>query len=409
MAGIWLLDSRGVPTLKATVRLSDGSQGEASVPRGASRGKHEAQDLRDNDPRCWQGQGVKKALKNINRLATILRGRNLEPDKLDNLLITSDGTANKSHLGANALLAISLAMARAAAAAAKLPLYRWLNKFYFPETKLKTLPAPLMNFLNGGRHAFPGPDFQEFMIIPQQTSFTQKLIAASNVYSQLKTLLRRRRWPTTVGDEGGFAPPVANNEEAIKLLLNAIEKAGYQPGKDFDLALDAAASQLYRVGRYWLSREGRQLPPAKLFRLYQQWSQKYPLKIIEDGFDEEAWDDFHHLTARLGKTVKIVGDDLYATNIKRLKIGIQRRATNAVLIKPNQIGTLKETVEFIRLARQAKQTIIISHRSGETCDSFIADLAVAAQAEYIKAGALARSERLAKYNRLLAIEHQLAV
>ncbi len=410
VTGNWLLNSRGIPTIKAVVYLSDGNRGEASIPRGASRGKHEAQDLRDHNPHCWQGQGVQKALKNIHQLAAILRGRKLHPDKLDQLLIVSDGTPNKSRLGANTLLAISLATARAAAAAAQLPLYRWINTFYFPETKLAKLPTPLFNFINGGQHAFPGPDFQEFMIVPRpRITIAKQLMTASDVYFQLKEMLRRRRWPTTVGDEGGFAPPVNHNEEAIELLLAAIETAGYQPGQDFALAIDAAASQLYRAGRYWLRREGRQLPAAKLHQLYQKWAQKYPLAILEDGFDEEAWQDFHELTHQLGQKIKIVGDDLYTTNIQRLEKGLQLQATNAVLVKPNQIGTLKETVAFIKLARQNQQTIIISHRSGETCDSFIADLAVAVQADYIKAGALARSERLAKYNRLLAIERQLAV
>ncbi len=410
VTGQWLLNSRGVPTVMATVYLSSGHQGSASVPRGASRGKHEAVDLRDDDPRRWQGQGVRKARQNIEKIEAILQGRQLQPEKLDELLIASDGTTDKSHFGANAILAVSLAMARAAAAAAQLPLYRWLNKTYFPEIKLAKLPTPLLNFLNGGQHAFPGPDFQEFMVVPRrQTSFQEKLMMANAVYFQLKEKLRRRRWPTTVGDEGGFAPPLSHNEEAIELLLAAIEAAGYQPGQDFVLAIDAAASQLYRAGRYWLRREGRQLPAEKLHQLYQKWAEKYPLAILEDGFDEEAWGDFRKLTHQLGQKIKIVGDDLYTTNIQRLEKGLQLQATNAVLVKPNQIGTLKETVAFIKLARQNRQTIIISHRSGETCDSFIADLAVAAQAEYIKAGALARSERLAKYNRLLAIERQLAV
>ena len=409
IGGEEILDSRGQPTLRAWVELDDGHRGMASVPSGASRGRYEARELRDGDPREWQGRGVGKALASIAKLAAILQQKPIDdPAALDKLMITADGTRDKSRLGANAILAISLAVARAAAAHYQLSLYRWINKIYFPKTKISRLPRPLLNFINGGRHARGSTDFQEFMIAPRPNlPFRQQLMMAAAIYEALATIMQRKRWPTTVGDEGGFAPPLANNEAALDLLVMAIEKAGYRPGRDVQLAVDAAASQLYQAGRYWLRREGRQLTAAKLLNLYRRWADRYPLLAIEDAFDEEAWSDFQKLTASVGAKLQIIGDDLYVTNCRRLEKGIKMAASNAVLVKPNQIGTLSETVAFIKMAQEVNWAITVSHRSGETCDSFIADLAVASQSLQIKAGALARSERLAKYNRLLEIAREL--
>ncbi len=409
IGGEEILDSRGRPTLRVWVELDDGHRGAAAVPSGASRGRYEAVELRDGNSQEWQGQGVNEALANVAKLAVILRQKPIDnPAALDKLMLAADGTKNKSHLGANAILAISLAIARAAANHYQLPLYRWLNKVYFSEIKITNLPRPMLNFLNGGRHARGSTDFQEFMVVPRGgLPFRQQLIMASAIYASLAQILQRKRWPTTVGDEGGFAPPLANNEAALDLLLAAIKKAGYQPGRDVQLAVDAAASQLYQAGRYWLRREGRQLTALKLLNLYRRWADSYPLLAIEDAFDEEAWQDFQKLTASVGAKLQIIGDDLYVTNCRRLEKGIKLAATNAVLVKPNQIGTLSETVDFIKLAQKAGWVTTISHRSGETCDSFIADLAVASQSPQIKAGALARSERLAKYNRLLQIAREI--
>jgi enolase len=400
-----VLDSRGNPTIEAEVALIDGAIGVALVPSGASTGKHEAVELRDGDKNRYGGLGVLKAVKHINEdIAPEIIGMfALEQGAIDQRLIELDGTPNKARLGANATLGVSLAVAKAAASFLGVPLYRYLGG-----AGACLLPIPMLNILNGGKHALGSTDFQEFMIVPVgAASFAQAIQMASEVYHCLHSVLRDKGLNTNVGDEGGFAPQLSSNTEAVELILKAIALAGYNAGEDLFVALDPAASSFYQDGDYALSREGVTLSSGEMVDYHARLTSDYPVISIEDGLAEDDWSGWELLTARLGKKVQIVGDDLYVTNIDRLERGIAQKASNSVLIKPNQIGTLSETLTVIARARTAGWTTIISHRSGETEDTTIADLAVAVHAGFIKAGAPCRSERLAKYNRLLRIEEEL--
>jgi len=400
-----ILDSRGNPTVEAVVRLTDGAAGYARVPSGASTGKHEAVELRDGDPIRYGGKGVTRALRNIREIIApeIIGLDALDQVAVDNRLCGLDGTPNKSRLGANAILAVSLASARAAAVATGLPLYRYLGG-----VGAQVLPVPLLNVLNGGMHAQTRVDFQEYMLVPLGfDSFSDAIRAGAECFHALRDLLHERGLSTGQGDEGGFAPDLDNNEAAIEALLTAIERAGYRPGPDVALALDPATSELHEDGRYVLKGEGRTLEPEALVELWVRWCDQYPIVSIEDGMAEDDWDGWRLLTERLGDRVQLVGDDIFVTNTTRLRQGFERRVANALLVKPNQIGTLTETLEAIALAAAHGYATVISHRSGETEDTTIADLAVAVSAGQIKAGAPSRSERVAKYNRLLAIEAEL--
>jgi enolase len=400
-----ILDSRGNPTVEVEVELQNGSLGRAAVPSGASTGAHEALELRDGDPRRFGGRGVLGAIANIEkRIAPALTGLSALGQKdIDRRMIDLDGTPNKSALGANAILGVSLAVARAAASFQGLPLYRYLGG-----VGASSLPVPMFNILNGGRHAQDSTDVQEFMVVPAGAkSFAQALQMGAETYQALKKVLQERGLSTNVGDEGGFAPPGLSNEDALKLVAQAIEAAGYGPGEEIFLALDIAASELYREGKYVFVRDGHVLESLDLVDYYEQLVSAYPIISIEDGMAEDDWAGWALLTERLGKRVELVGDDLYVTNTERLSRGIAQKASNSILIKLNQIGTLTETIACIEMARQAGWTAVISHRSGETEDTTIADLAVALNTGLIKAGAPARSERVAKYNRLLRIEEEL--
>jgi enolase len=400
-----VLDSRGHPTVEVTVYLSGGAQGQAIVPSGASTGAHEALELRDGDPGRYGGKGVLQAVENINEdiADEILGWDALDQAGLDLFLIELDGTPNKNRLGANTLLGVSLAVARAAAAALHLPLYRYLGG-----VGARILPVPLMNILNGGKHAAQSTDFQEFMIVPAGApSYHEALRWGAETYHALKKVLQERGQNTNVGDEGGFAPSLSSNEEAVTLILEAIERAGYRPGRDIYLALDPAASEFYEDGLYHLKREGRKLTPAEMVDFYHDWVERYPILSIEDGLAEDDWEGWKLLQKRLGERIQLVGDDLLVTNVERIGRAIEENACNALLCKVNQIGTLTEAIEAVRLAQWAGWSVVISHRSGETEDPFIADLTVALGCGQIKAGAPCRSERVAKYNRLLRIEEEL--
>lgn len=400
-----ILDSRGNPTLEVEVELSGGTMGRAAVPSGASTGKYEAVELRDGDKSRFNGRGVLKAIANVNQdiAAAIIGMPATEQATIDRKLIELDGTANKSHLGANAIIGSSLAVAHAAANLLGIPLYRYLGS-----VTTFTLPVPMLNILNGGRHASGSTDFQEFMVVPAgASSFLHALQIGSEVYHSLKRVLTDQGLNTNVGDEGGFAPTLPSNKQALEAVLSAIEKAGYQPGKDCFIALDPAASEFYKDGKYVLSREGTTLSSDEMVDYYTRWAASYPIISIEDGMAEDDWDGWQLLTERLGNKVQLVGDDLYVTNVNRLSRGISLKASNSILIKPNQIGTLTETMAATQMAQQAGWTAVISHRSGETEDTTIADLAVGLHTGQIKAGAPCRSERNAKYNRLLRIEDEL--
>jgi enolase len=400
-----ILDSRGWPTLEAEVVLSDGSSGRAAVPSGASTGRHEAVELRDGDTARFSGKGVLSAVANVNgTIATAITDLTADDQSaVDQILIELDGTTNKSKLGANAILAASLAVARAAASSKGQPLYRCLC-----DSGSYRLPVPLLNILNGGRHAADSTDFQEFMVVPAGAdSFSQALRMGAEVYHSLKSILKDRGLSTSVGDEGGFAPALSSNKEALELIMQAISGAGYEPGRDCFLALDPAASEFYRDGKYILAREGLTLTSEQMVEFYVKWVADYPIISIEDGLAEDDWDGWHLLTQRLGNKVQLVGDDLYVTNIDRLRKGIELASSNSILIKPNQIGTLTETVAAAKTAKDIGWTAVVSHRSGETEDITIADLAVGLNTGQIKTGAPARTERTAKYNRLLRIEEEL--
>ena len=396
-----ILDSRGNPTVEADVFLASGVQGGAGVPSGASTGSREAIELRDGDASRYGGKGVTKAVAHVNgELKQLLVGREVgDQAGLDQAMLALDGTPNKSRLGANALLAVSMACAKAAANEAGLPLYRYLGPGPY------TFPVPLMNILNGGAHADNSVDFQEFMIVPVgATTMAEAVRSGAEVFHALKKVLHGRKLSTAVGDEGGFAPDLPSNEAAIEVILEAITKAGYQTGKDISLALDVASSEFYKNGNYVLASENRTLDGAGLVDLYEDWVNKYPIISIEDGMDESDWTGWKLLTERLGKRVQLVGDDLFVTNTAILRRGIDQGIANSILIKLNQIGTVTETLAAIAMARDVGYTAISSHRSGETEDTFIADLAVGAATGQIKTGSLCRSDRVAKYNRLLRIE-----
>ena len=400
-----ILDSRGNPTVEVEVTLSDGTIGQAAVPSGASTGTYEAVELRDGDNKRYYGKGVLQAVNHIHtRIAPGINGMAAtDQEAIDRKLIKLDGTDSKSRLGANAILGTSLAVAHAAASSLDLPLYRYLG-----QVDGYTLPVPLMNILNGGKHAANSTDFQEFMVVPAgASSFRQSLQMGTEVYHSLQKVLKDRGLSTNVGDEGGFAPPLPSNKDAIEAVLDAIEKAGYQPGRDCFIALDPAASEFYQDGRYVLAREGSRLSSTEMVEFYVRWISAYPIISIEDGMAEDDWDGWKLITVKLGNKVQLVGDDLYTTNVIRLKRGIEIKASNSILIKLNQIGTLTETIAAIKMAQAAGWTAIVSHRSGETEDTTISDLAVGLNAGQIKAGAPCRSERTAKYNRLLRIEDEL--
>ena len=406
---IWareILDSRGNPTIEVEVVLEDGTKGRAAVPSGASTGENEAVELRDNDKLRYLGKGVQKAVKNVNEtIAGELEGFDVIDQRLlDKTMIELDGTENKSKLGANAILAVSLASARAAAAFLEVPLYRYIGG-----SNARTLPVPMMNILNGGAHADNNVDFQEFMVMPVGAdSFSKALRMGSEIFHNLKNVLRSRGYSTGVGDEGGFAPNLKSNEEAVETILEAIDKAGYVAGDNVMLALDPAASEFYKDGSYLFKKsDNRKLSSDEMAAFWTEWCSKYPIISIEDGMAENDWDGWKNLTEKIGDRIQLVGDDLFVTNVKFLRRGIEMGATNSILIKVNQIGTLTETLDAIELARTNKMTAVISHRSGETEDSFIADLAVATNAGQIKTGSLCRSDRIAKYNQLLRIEEDL--
>jgi len=399
-----ILDSRGNPTVEVEVELSDGTMGRAAVPSGASTGKYEAVELRDGGSR-FNGLGVLRAVNNVNEdiAATIVGMSATDQSAIDHKLTELDGTADKSRLGANAILGTSLAVAHAAANLAHTPLYQHLGG---PSTY--TLPLPMMNILNGGKHAANSTDFQEFMVVPAgASSFGHALQIATEIYHSLKRVLKDKGLNTNIGDEGGFAPSLSSNKQAIEAVLSAIEKAGYQPGKDCFIALDPAASEFYKDGQYILSREGTALSAKEMVDYYVKWVSSYPIISLEDGMAEDDWDGWQLLTQKLGSKIQLVGDDLYATNVNRLSKGIKLKASNSILIKPNQIGTLTETIAAVQMAQQAGWTAVVSHRSGETEDTTIADLAVGLNTGLIKTGAPCRSERTAKYNRLLRIEEEL--
>jgi len=399
-----VLDSRGNPTVEVEVYLEDGTKASAIVPSGASTGKFEALELRDKDKR-YLGKGVLKAVKNVNEIiAPKIIGMNVyDQVAIDNALIELDGTENKSKLGANAILGVSMAVVRAAAESLYLPLYRYLGG-----PNAKVLPVPFMNVINGGKHADNSLDIQEFMIVPAGFSkFSEALRCGAEVFHTLKKILHDAGHVTSVGDEGGFAPNLSSNEEAIKVLIEAIEKAGYEPGKDVFIALDCAASSFYEAEKKKYLIDGAEKTTDELLEYYKKLVEKYPIISIEDPFDEEDWEGFLKLTNQIGEKVQIVGDDLYVTNIKRLQKGVELKASNSILIKLNQIGTVTETLDVIEFAKENHMTCIVSHRSGETEDTFIADLAVATNCGMIKTGSLSRSERIAKYNRLLRIEEEL--
>jgi enolase len=400
-----ILDSRGNPTVEVDVFLEGGAVGTAMVPSGASTGAHEAVELRDGDPQRYGGKGVLGAVRHINDTIRpeLLGVDAVDQVSLDRLLIELDGTDNKSKLGANALLGVSLAVAHAAAESVGLPLYRYLGG-----AGARTLPVPLVNILNGGKHAIDSTDFQEFMIVPLGApSFREGLRWAAETFHALGALLHGQGLSTTVGDEGGYAPSLGNNEDAIAAVLTAIERAGYTPGEQIAIALDPASTELYRDGRYTLAREDRALSGTELIDFWADWVERYPIVSLEDGLAEDDWSGWTALTERLGDRIQLVGDDLLVTNTERLARGIRERAANSILVKLNQIGTLTETVEAVEMAQRAGWTAVVSHRSGETEDTTIADLVVALNTGQIKTGSVSRSERIAKYNRLLRIEEEL--
>ncbi len=401
-----ILDSRGNPTVEVEVVLADGSWGRAAVPSGASTGVHEALELRDGDKDRYGGKGVRKAVENVNTvLAEALVGWDATEQKaIDEYMLEMDGTPNKSKLGANAILGVSLAVAKAAANALRLPLYRYLGGVY-----AHVLPVPMMNILNGGAHTgWQSVDFQEFLIMPLGApNFAEALRWGSEIYHTLKGVLKAKGYSALVGDEGGFAPRLKANEEALEVILEAIQKAGYKPGEDVALALDPAASEFYKDGKYALPLEGKTFSAEEMVKFWEKWIEQYPIVSLEDGLAEDDWDGWKMLQAALGDKVQLVGDDLLVTNPERIRRGIREQTCNALLVKLNQIGSLTETLEAVQLVQRASWNAVVSHRSGETEDTTIADLVVAFNIGQIKTGAPARSDRVAKYNRLLRIEEEL--
>ncbi|GAB2850961.1 phosphopyruvate hydratase [Hymenobacter ruber] len=401
-----IFDSRGNPTVEVDVTLDSGVVGRAAVPSGASTGKHEAVELRDDDKSMYMGKGVLKAVENVNsRIAEELVGFSVyEQALLDKIMLEMDGTPNKANLGANAILGVSLAAARAAAQDAGMPLYRYIGG-----VGASTLPVPMMNILNGGSHADNSIDFQEFMIMPTgASSFSEALRWGTEIFHHLKNVLKKQGFSTNVGDEGGFAPNIKSNEDAIKIVLQAIETAGYRPGEDVFIAMDAAVSEFYEDGVYHFKKStGDKLTSSQMVDYWADWVKKYPIISLEDGMDEDDWSGWKSLTERVGKQTQLVGDDLFVTNVDRLQRGIDEGIANAILIKVNQIGTLTETINAVNLGRRNGYKSVMSHRSGETEDSTIADLAVALNTGQIKTGSASRSDRMAKYNQLLRIEEEL--
>jgi len=407
-----ILDSRGNPTVHVTVMLRDGSRGTASVPSGASTGSHEALELRDGDKKRYRGLGVMKAVHNVNvKINRALRGMDVfDLQKIDDAMRILDGTENKRVLGANAILGVSMACAHAGAKRAKMPLYAYLRNVYDLSYKSFRIPTPLMNVFNGGRHADTNLDMQEFIIVPTGfKTYSRKLQAGSEIFHALGDVLKADGLDTDVGNEGGYAPDVGKTEAALDYLVKAVKAAGYKLKKEISFGIDVAASEFFdeRSGRYILNTDRRRMSAEEMIELYNHWMHKYPMLSIEDGLSEDAWEDWETMTKKLGKDMLLIGDDLFVTNIERVREGVRRGVANAVLVKPNQIGTLSETMDTILFAQKNKYKVVISHRSGETTDTTIADLAVAVNAEYIKTGAPSRSERLAKYNRLLEIEEDL--
>ncbi|MEI6420242.1 MAG: phosphopyruvate hydratase [bacterium] len=405
-----ILDSRGNPTVEVDVTLADGSMGRAAVPSGASTGSYEAVELRDGDKKRYGGKGVLKAVENVNViLKKALVGKEFDQRSLDKKMIELDGTENKGELGANAILGISLAFAHASAKATKQPLYKYFKVIGKTGYAVR-LPVPMMNIINGGKHALNSTDLQEFMIMPVGAkSFAEALRYGAETFHALKKILAERGLNTSVGDEGGYAPALPNNSAAIEVILEAITKAGYKPGKDIAIAIDGAASEIYNkeTNKYELKTEGKELTSEEMVAFYEEWTKKYPIVSIEDGLAEDDWVGYQLMTKKLGKKIQIVGDDLFVTNPKRLQMGIDKKAGNSILIKVNQIGTVSETIDAINLAKKHGYTAVVSHRSGETEDSTIADLVVGLGTGQIKTGSLCRSERVCKYNQLLRLEQEL--
>ncbi len=401
-----ILDSRGNPTIEVDVELECGAMGRAAVPSGASTGEHEACELRDGDKKRFLGKGVSKAVENVNDIIApeLLDMDATEQVEIDSIMISLDGTPNKTKLGANAILGVSLAVAKASAIALEQPLYKYIGG-----VNAKELPVPMMNVINGGSHADNNVDLQEFMIMPAGAgSFKDAYRMAAETFHNLKTVLKKKGYSTAVGDEGGFAPNLSSNEEAIKVIVEAIKLAGYTPGKEIYIALDPAASEFYKNGKYVLAGEGDvRKSSSQMTDYYEKLVDKYPIISIEDGLAEDDWKGWEILTKRLGKKIQIVGDDLFVTNTKRLKMGIEKGIANSILIKLNQIGTLTETLDAIEMAKRAGYTAVVSHRSGETADTTIADVVVGTNAGQIKSGSLCRTDRIAKYNQLLRIEEEL--
>ena len=402
-----ILDSRGNPTVEATVILHNGASGVAAVPSGASTGIHEALELRDKTKR-FGGKGVKKAVGNIEtHIAKALKGKDAKKQRaIDTIMLDLDGTKNKKKLGANAILAVSLANARAAAQSSGMPLYKYIRKAYRLQEKTWSLPTPTMNVINGGQHADNTLSIQEFMIVPRHKSFAERVRIGAEVFHALKALLKRRGHVTGVGDEGGFAPNLSTNEEALRLLMRAVNEAGYAPGKNVFFAMDIAASEFFTKGKYALEQGAPLISAKDLVKTVKRWIKKYPIVSVEDPLDQDDWEGWQHCTKMCGQ-VSIVGDDLFVTNVERIQKGIDMNVANAVLIKLNQIGSLSETIDAIYLAKKHGYKVSVSHRSGETVDTFIADLAVAVNADYLKSGSLSRSERVEKYNRVMQIEKEL--
>jgi enolase len=406
-----LLDSRGNPTVEATVHLDRYTRVSGMVPSGASTGKYEAVELRDNEPQRYRGKGVLKAVRNINGIiAPALIGYDVTDQRgIDQKMIELDGTENKSHLGANAILAVSIACLRAGAVARRMQFYEYVAEvFGKPAKEPFTMPIPLINVLNGGKHAIGSSDFQEYMIVPiGAPTFAEATRWAAETFHELKGIIQERGWPTTVGDEGGYAPPVESNEEPLKLIMQALERAGHTPGEDIAIALDPAASEIYKDGKYHLTKDGMSLTSAEMVDLFVDWAGRYPIISIEDGLDEEDWDGFALLKDKTQNKVQIVGDDLFVTNPQRVRIGIEKNEATCVLIKANQIGTITETLDTVHLALDNGLTAIVSHRSGETEMPFEADFGVGTGVGQVKIGSVSRSERVAEYNELMRIERHL--
>jgi enolase len=406
-----LLDSRGNPTVDSTITLQNGISASAMVPSGSSTGKYEAVELRDGDESRYLGKGVLNAVENVNRkIAQVVVGMDVENQKeIDQAMIALDGSKDKSNLGANAILSVSIATVKAASLSQNISLYEYIAKLFGNSTNEYEMPVPMINILNGGKHAFNSLDIQEYMIMPVGAKNLQEAVRwGSEIFHRLGNILKEKGYPTTVGDEGGYAPKLESNEEPFELIVQAIEKTGLKPGEDISLAIDVAASEFYKGGKYELSTENKVLESEQLVNMYTDWVHKYPIISIEDGLAEDDWDGFKMLESKLPDSVMNVGDDLFATNVERLQKGIETECASAILVKLNQIGTVSETINVIKMAEDVGFNSIVSHRSGETEDTFIADFAVGSAVGFIKTGSMSRSERVAKYNRLMKIERELS-